>query len=67
MTVKTAEMMIEEVEFLASKLESLCKSEDLAQDVNPSMYRDLVRVHRQTLKQIKMLVQRFLKYPISVD
>lgn len=66
MTVKTAETLIEEIEYLSSKLESLREAEDLAQDVNPSMYRDLVRLHRQALRRIKTLVRRVLKGRISL-
>ena len=66
MTAKTSEMLIEEIEYLASKLESLREAEDLAQDVNPSMHRDLVRLHNQALMQITALVQRILKGRISL-
>lgn len=60
MTVKTAEMLIEEIEYQASKLESLREAEDLSEAVDVSMHRDLVRLHRQALKQIKALVRRVL-------
>lgn len=66
MTVKTAEMLVEEIEYLASKLESLREAEDLSEAVNASMYRDLVRLHRQALKQIKALVRRILKGRIAL-
>lgn len=66
MTVKTAEILIEEIEFLASKLESLREAEDLSQEVNPSMYRDFVRLHRKALKQIKALVRRILNGQVDI-
>lgn len=66
MTAKTAEMLIEEIEYLSSKLESLREAEDLSHEVNPSMYRDLVKLHRKALKQIKALVRRVLKSRVSL-
>jgi hypothetical protein len=61
MTAKTSGILIEEIEYLASKLESLREAEDLSEAVNLSMYRDLVRLHQQALRQIKALVRRVLK------
>jgi hypothetical protein len=61
MIVKTAETLIEEIEYLSSELESLRKAEDLAQDVNSPIYRDLVRLHRQAFSRIKTLVRRILR------
>jgi len=61
MTANTAETTISEIEFLASKLESLREAEDLVYGVNPSTYRDLVRLHRQAFSRIKTLVRRILR------
>lgn len=66
MTAKTSGILIEEIEYLASKLESLREAEDLSEAVNPSMYRDLVRLHQQALRRIKALVRRVLKGRIAL-
>jgi len=58
---KTTETTISELEFLASKLEGLREAEDLAEDVDPALYHEIVKLHQEALKQIVSLARRLLR------
>lgn len=56
---------VEELEYLASQLNSLREAEDLAVGPNRKMLPELERLHRSTVRQMIILAKRILRGHLS--
>jgi hypothetical protein len=53
--------LIDEIEYLALKLDSLREAEDLAAQAQPGMLSELRKLHYAALRRLNMLARRILK------
>jgi hypothetical protein len=63
---KKADTILEELEYLSSKLNNLREAEDLAVQVNPGILPDLEKLHRMAVKQLVALARRILRRRIAL-
>lgn len=57
---------LDELEYLASKLNALREAEYLASESYPAMLPDLEKLHRKAFSRLKVLAKRALKAKVSL-